>query len=132
MRICPPLSALDQLSWKLVLWKTRIKVSDLSHDIMSPRDQESCEFVGGSLSTQVTTMLSSMLTYLVEVEIQYFHFFMQHHMTLQLKDISHHSGKFDVYRSCGKRKYNASFCHMTSYDHMIQRTRNLLSGSPSS
>ena len=43
--------------------------------------------------------------------------------------INHHPTKFDVYLFCGGRDIAFLFCHVTSSDHMIKGTYDLVGGS---
>lgn len=43
---------------------------------------------------------------------------------------SHRFGKCDAYRSFGVEKKIFLFCHVTSREHMIKGTRDLLVGAP--
>ena len=46
-------------------------------------------------------------------------------------NLSHHFAKFDAYMSCEKGDVTFLFCRVTSSDHEIKETCELVSGKPS-
>ena len=75
-----------------------------------------------------------------EVEMKSFYFFAVYYVTLWSKE--HMTcgvgapqpkstfSKFDTYRSCGRGDITLLICHVTSRDHVIKRTCDIVGGSP--
>ena len=71
-----------------------------------------------------------LVTFTEEILNEKLHFCAVNHMTLWLRapHPSHHCAKFDAWRSYASKDETFSFCHTTSFDHMIKGTCDLVRG----